>query len=84
MNNFASKYKTWHSSNYEPYISEEDEADLYVATNEGDACGWIYDLGYYVDCSEGLLCEADDSSTSTDSMFCVVDTGTEADEETTC
>ena len=46
---------TWWAEASDPYtfivnLPEEEETDMYVATNEGDACGWVYDLGYFVDC----------------------------------
>ena len=36
---------------------DEDDTDEYVATTEGEDCGYSDDLGYWVECSEGLYCE---------------------------
>ena len=36
---------------------DEDETDEYIATKEGEDCGYSDELGYWVECSEGLYCE---------------------------
>ena len=58
----GSEEGTWWAESSDPYtfivnIPEEDETDVYVATTEGEDCGWSDDLGYWVDCADGLSCE---------------------------
>ncbi len=36
---------------------DEEETDEYVATTEGEDCGYSDALGYWVECSDGLYCE---------------------------
>ena len=54
----TSEEGTWWAEESDPYTFViYITGEVYVATTEGEDCGWSDNLGYWVDCADGLSCE---------------------------